>query len=373
MSKSLAAFAVLIGTIVGAGILGLPHVINKSGFLPGAFLIVVIGFIIMWVNLYLGEITLRTKSTHQLPGYAEKYIGKTGKKLMFIVMAFGIFSAILAYIIAEGRSLSYLIFNSPAYEFQLGILFWIFLSFITYFGIKALEGGEIVGVTFISIMVISITIYFYNKIDLANLGHVFPGQLFTPIGVILFSLLGFAAIPVVKRVLGKEKSSMRKTIIYVYMAAIIIYILFTAIVIGFKGELTPEVATIALGKPFILLGMLTIFTAYLSLTIAMIDTIRFDFKKSRITAWMYTISIPLILFIILSVIEKTAFTKILGIGGAVSGGLTAILIMAMVKNAKRKGKIKPSYSMPHSGAVTWAITLLALLAIFLEFKRILQF
>ena len=33
----------------------------------------------MVLNLYVGEITLRTKGNHQLPGYAKRYLGKTGR------------------------------------------------------------------------------------------------------------------------------------------------------------------------------------------------------------------------------------------------------------------------------------------------------
>jgi len=213
MSKTFAAFAVLLGTIIGAGILGIPYVAMKSGFLIGAAHIIIIGILMAIIMLYLGEIALRTKATHQLPGYAQKYLGRAGRNWMFIAMAFGIFSAITAYLIAEGRSLSYLIFNSPIYEFQMGILFWLALSAITYFGINALEKGEIVGMIFVFTMIISISVYFSNKINAGNLAHIFPGQFLAPFGVVLFAFLGFAAIPEVERVLGEHKKPMKNIII----------------------------------------------------------------------------------------------------------------------------------------------------------------
>ena len=99
----------LTGTIIGAGILGLPYVFAKSGFLAGLFWLIVLGAVMIFVNLALGEITLRTKGAHQLSGYAEKYLGKWGKRAMFFAMIFGIYSALLAYLIGEGESLSKLI------------------------------------------------------------------------------------------------------------------------------------------------------------------------------------------------------------------------------------------------------------------------
>lgn len=371
MSKSFAALAVLIGTIIGAGILGIPYVVMKSGFSIGVLHMIFIGTLIAITMLYLGEITLRTRKNHQLPGYAEKYLGKRGRIWMFIALAFGIYSAILAYLIAEGRSLSYIIFNSPVYEFQMGIVFWLFLSAITYFGIKALEEGEIVGVVFIFMMIISISVYFANKIDITNLSYVFPNNFFIPFGVIVFAFLGFAAIPEIKQILGREKKPLKSIIILAYAIAAIIYIIFAAIVIGFKGDLTPEIATIGLGKPFIFFGMLTMFTAYLALSTAMIDTIRLDFNKTRKKAWLYTISIPIILFVILTLTKEAAFTKVLGVGGVISGGLTAILILFMIEKAKINGDVKPEYSMPYSKWLSWLIILVFIIGAFMEIKNIL--
>ena len=76
------AAATLIGTIVGAGILGIPYVIAKAGFLYGFFIILLIGFAFLFLNLSTGEIVLRTKTQHQLTGYAEKYLGQWGKRLI---------------------------------------------------------------------------------------------------------------------------------------------------------------------------------------------------------------------------------------------------------------------------------------------------
>ena len=346
--KSFTALAVLLGTIIGAGILGIPYVVMKSGFAIGAVHIVLIGILMTIIMLYLGEIVLRTKSTHQLPGYAEKYLGHKGKVMMLLATIFGVFSAIVAYLIAEGRSLSYLFFNSPNYEFQMGIIFLFALSAITFFGIKALEEGEILGVLFVFLTIISIAVYFANKINIDNLKYLSLNNFFAPFGVILFAFLGFVAIPEIKRVLGERKQLMKSTIIGAHVIVIIIYLIFAAVVLGFKGSSTPEIATIALGKPFILLGIITMFTAYLSISTAMIDTLRFDFKKSKKLAWFYTVLIPLLLFIILSIAKQTAFTTILGIGGVLSGGFTAILILSMIKQAKKHGNAKPPYSMPYS-------------------------
>ncbi len=69
------AIATLIGTIIGAGVLGLPYVISQAGFNLGLILILIIGLAVLYMNLFYGEVVLRTKTAHQLAGYAEKYLG----------------------------------------------------------------------------------------------------------------------------------------------------------------------------------------------------------------------------------------------------------------------------------------------------------
>ncbi len=80
--KSLVAASTLVGTIVGAGILGIPYVISKAGLWYGFLIILFLGLAFLLLNLFGGEVVLRTKKQFQLTGYAGKYLGPTGKRLM---------------------------------------------------------------------------------------------------------------------------------------------------------------------------------------------------------------------------------------------------------------------------------------------------
>ena len=115
--RFLSAIAVLVGTCIGAGVLGIPYVASKSGFFVSLFYIFFIGAIILLVNLYLGEVALRTKGNHQIAGYANKYLGKRGKIVAQIATLFGIYSAIVAYLLGVGASLSFLFFGNFNYVF----------------------------------------------------------------------------------------------------------------------------------------------------------------------------------------------------------------------------------------------------------------
>lgn len=366
MPKTFTATATLVGTAIGAGILGIPYVIMKSGFGFGLLNMLIVLIIVLTTILYLGEIALRTKKNLHLAGYAEKYLGKIGKKIMFIAFIFGIYSALVAYLIGEGESLSQLLFNNAQYSFQFGIAFWLVLSAMTYYGLKALKHGEKIGFTVIIILMVFIIAMFWNKINISNLTYNNTNFFFAPFGVVLFAFLSFSAIPEVKKILEKEKKNLKKTIFYAYAIIFIIYFIFTAIVLGTEGANTPEIATISLGKIFILLGMLAMATSYLALTTALADMLNFDFKKRKHSAWLTAILPPILIFIIISLTKIATFTKILGLGGVLSGGIVGILILLMIKKAKFKNDCKPEYSIPYSKLISIPIIIIIIIGTIFE-------
>src|SRR3989344_3843029 len=68
------ATSTLIATTIGAGILGMPYVFSKSGFLIGALYIIFFSSITLIFNLFTAEAVLRTKQQHHLAGLARNYI-----------------------------------------------------------------------------------------------------------------------------------------------------------------------------------------------------------------------------------------------------------------------------------------------------------
>jgi len=338
----------LIGTIIGAGFLAIPYVIMKSGASIGLLHLLIIGLMITFTMLCLGEVALRTKQNHQLTGYAEKYLGKWGKRIMFVSVIFGVYSAVLAYLIAEGVSISQLIFSSTEHAFMISVIFWIVLSCFVFFGIKALKEGEFLGNLIIILIVFLITIFFTSKIDIDNLTTISLINAWAPFGVILFAYQAYTAVTEAKIILGKEKRKMKSAIIYAHILAFVVYAIFAIVVLGYKGMGTPEIATLSLGKPFIFLGIFTMLTSYLSLSVSLMDNLMFDYKIRKMKAWFFTISVPILLYIAFYLINKTSFTLVLGVGGVISGGVMAILILLMHKKAKTLGDRKPEYEIPYS-------------------------
>ena len=199
------AVTTLVGTIIGAGILAIPYAIMKAGFLTGLLNLVVLSAASFLIYLFTGEIVLRTEGNHQLPGYAEKYLGKVGSMLMAFAMIFGIYGALVSYIIGVGRTFTELfgmqdvLLNFLGFSFQFNfifsILFFIFVSFVVYIGLKMVGKSELIMSSLIIIALLSVSLLSLPRLEISNLMSFNFSRILTPYGVILFALSGAVAFP----------------------------------------------------------------------------------------------------------------------------------------------------------------------------------
>jgi len=347
------AISLLIGTVFGAGILGMPYVISKSGFLTGALLLLILSVAIVLLYLYVGEIVLRTKGNHQLTGYSGIYLGKPGKILMVISTLFVSTGAMTAYIIGVGESLSVL-FNHAFSTFVFSTIFFIIFSALIYFGLKAVEESEMLLNTVVILIILSICIFAISKVNISNLASFNLFKIFYPYGVILFALSGAVAIPEMREELSTKTRLLKKAILIGSIIPVVLYFLFTLIVIGVTGANTTEIATIGLGnllgtKMLIfgnLFAILTMATSFLTIGLGLKETYNYDFKINKNLAWLLAVSVPFLIFLI----EKS-FTKTIGIAGGVFIGLEAILIILMFNKAKKLGKRIPEYEIKKSNLI----------------------
>ena len=364
--------SILIGTIIGAGVLGIPYVVAQSGFLTGLTVIIVIGLISMLINLYLGEIILRTKGNHQLSGYAKKYLGNWGKRIMMFAMIFGIYGALLAYLIGEGSALSS-IFGGPPLYWSIG--FFITASSLIFTGLNIIKKSELIMVTFLIAIIIVISLLATGKIDTTNLTQFNSAKLLLPFGVILFAFIGTSAIPEIKLAMKNNLKKMKKAILIGSIIPIIIYALFTLITVGVLGSSTTEIATIGLGEQLgttaIILGNLfavfAMATSFLVLGLALKDTYILDYKLNKNLAFILTVSLPLILFSM----GINSFVKVINITGIIAGGLTFILIILIAHVAKKKSELKPEYSIPINYITSFILIVLFLIAIIYQITKVI--
>jgi len=352
--KTAMAAATLIGTIVGAGILAVPYVVAQAGFLVGFFIIVLLGLAFIFLNLVTGEIVLRTKEQHQITGYAAKYLGTWGKRLMTFSMMFSIYGALTAYLIGEGETLK-AIFNVGT-PLIYSLIFFTLTFVIIYKGVKATGKAELVLITLLLGVVFLIGIFSYKNIDVNNLKTINLANFFMPYGAILFAYIGYQALPEMQEVLGGNREKMKKAIYIGSAIPILLYLLFSLFVVGIVGfdqfqalEPNQRIATIALSvysSPILgafanVIAVLAMFTSFLTLGIAMVEMYEYDYLISRTKSLLLTFSVPLFI----SVFSLSTFITVIGITGALAGGLMGILIILSYWKAKTLGDRKPEYSL----------------------------
>ena len=337
------AVFMITGMTIGAGVLGIPYVVAQVGLKIGLAYILALGLVMLFLNLMLGEIAVRTNESLQIPGLAGKYLGKWAKLLLNIIIVFASYGALLAYIIGEGQALSALFGGSPV---AWSVIFWSIVSIIVWRGLQTIKSVEKV----LSIIVISIicglSFYILKDFKLANWVYTDLSKIFLPYGVILFALNGTPAVIEAHALLPRSQRHFRKALIIGSLIPVAVYVLFALAVAGATGLGTSEVATIGLGAKFgngvLVLGnifaILAMAGGFIGSGIALKQNFVWDNKINKILAEFLVISVPLLLFIA----GLRQFITILSVAGGVFIGIEAVILIIVCWQARRKGDLDAS-------------------------------
>lgn len=342
------AIATLTGTIIGAGVLGIPYVMAKAGFLTGLLVLLLLGAVMVVLNLCIGEVTLRTKGLHQLTGYAGIYLGQRGKRLMTLAMMISSYGALMAYIIGEGKSLAEIFGGNP---WMWSIVFFVLASLIIFKGMEAVGMSELVLsiIKFVALFTTLLLLGFSQFFDPANLMQIDLTKIFVPYGVILFAFLGAIAIPAMREELSSHLKDLKKCILIGTLIPIAAYALFGLAVVGVTGRFTTEVANLGVGllMGFFPLAIISVFavlsmaTGFIAIGNGLKEMFWHDYKFKPINALLLTLSVPVLLILF----GVHSFINILGITGAIAGGADGIIMLLTYLKARKHGQRKPEYEM----------------------------
>ncbi|MCR4280475.1 MAG: hypothetical protein NUV82_03565 [Candidatus Komeilibacteria bacterium] len=331
------AVAIIVGTTVGAGILALPYVIAQAGFLTGLVVIVVVAAVMLLINLMLGEISLSSRGINQLPGYVASYLGRRAMWTTLILQVLALYGSLLAYVIGEGYVLTDLFGGRPYVN---SLLFLGISGGLLYFGLNIVKRLELLLTLVIFAIVAAVYIITRAHIQTINLNVFSWTSLLVPYGAIIFASMGFSSIPQVREVLLGRERLMRRCLIIGTALPILLYIIFALIVVGVSGLATTEVATIGLGHmvgpSMIIFGnvfaFITMATSFLTLGMALLKTYQQDLKIHHTMAWILTLVVPLILF----VLGVQSFSMIVSLIGAVAGGALCLIIILTFVRVKQR-------------------------------------
>ncbi|MBU1148685.1 hypothetical protein KKI23_01205 [Patescibacteria group bacterium] len=368
MKKKLYGLATLAGTIIGVGIFGLPYVAMQSGFMTVVFYLLIIGILSSLVHLMFGEVALRTKSRHRLPGYAEKYLGGWGKGVTVFSTVLSLLGSVLAYIIIGGEFLYGLLHNTlGGTSVVYTLVFFGVGAVLIYFGTRSIAGMEFYLLIVFFLAILVMFAFGVQEIDTAHLTTFFAENSFLPYGVILFALWGVSIVPEVREIMKGKESSLSSVILGGIALAVFTYFIFTLLILGISGENTSEEAIMGLqdiwGSRIIYFGfafgILTTFTSMLTLGLTLKKVFWYDYKIPHLLSWAITVFIPLTLFFM----GLKNFINIIAIIGAVMLAVEAIVVILIFMKARNKSDLIPAYQIKIPNWASYSLIVLLLIGI----------
>ncbi len=355
------AIAAMAGTIIGAGIFGLPYIFVKAGFWTGVAVLAVITFTMIVIELMIGEITLRTSGQQQLTGYISKYAGKFWGGFASFVLIAAIIGSLTAYFISLGETMSAVLGGN---FIVWGIIFYLLGGLLIYFGIQLIKKVEFTLTLIMLVLVFVIFVLSAGRLNPHNFSAFDWTRLLIPYGVILFACSDTVVIPTLRKILERREKLLKKSIIIGSLIPALIYFLFVYFVVGACGQGTTEIATLGLNK-IVGNGVLTwsnifaffaIATSLLTLGLALKDIFRLDFKIKNFWAWFLTFFPPLLIYFL----GAQDFIKILTFVGALGFGLNGAVYIFTFWRARQFGDRQPEYILPKWLAIFASIFLIAI-------------
>lgn len=347
--KFFSGFFTLSGTIIGASFLALPYISIKSGLLITLGYLVILTIVVSFIHWFYAEVAVATPDFMRLPSYARIYLGRTGKMAALVATLVGFCGTLVAYIIIGASFLNSLLSSFfDGSHFLYAFAFFVCGAIAVFFGIRAVSKINFLDAALFGVVLVVVVIFGWSSWKTVNLfgnnGFGLPSQkaidLFLPYGVMLSALWGATIIPEIEDMLGKEKKLFRKIIPWGTIAPAVFYLLFILVATGIAGtKISPEAASglknylPPLASALVLLfGLIVVFTSYISISLGLRNTLRYDFRIKKKLAWGIACFAPFLFYLI----GFRNFIGIIGFVGAIALAIEGILIILMYNKIKGK-------------------------------------
>ena len=348
------AVAIIVGANVGSGILGLAYSSRLAGWPILVLWLAVAGLFTTFSMLYVAESALRTKKPLQLPGLAEKYVGKVGSVLIFISVCANSIGCMVAYTTGSGNILCTLL-GLPNWAGSL--LFTVPCVLVVWFGLKATGLWEKFMSTGMVVLlgIIVIASFLSGKADVSRAVYANWTYAVPLLSSAIFCYIAQYAVPELARGMRHTPKKLPVAIILgMFITGVLLAVVPLAVLSLTGAEEVTQVATLAWGqalgtwalytaKIFALCAMMT---SYWAVGGSMLTNIVDMFKlkdekdtKTRLIAIACTVLPPFIL----AYAGLVSFVDAIGWAGTFGGVIMSIVPVLMLNNARKKGDIEPEW------------------------------
>lgn len=346
------AVAIIVGANVGSGILGLAYSSRLAGWPILVLWLAVAGLFTTFSMLYVAESALRTKKPLQLPGLAEKYVGKVGSVLIFISVCANSIGCMVAYTTGSGNILCTLL-GLPNWAGSL--LFTVPCVLVVWFGLKATGLWEKFMSTGMVVLlgIIVIASFLSGKADVSRAVYANWTYAVPLLSSAIFCYIAQYAVPELARGMRHTPKKLPVAIILgMFITGVLLAVVPLAVLSLTGAEEVTQVATLAWGQALgtwalytaNIFALCAMMTSYWAVGGSMLTNIVDMFKlkdekdtKTRLIAIACTVLPPFIL----AYAGLVSFVDAIGWAGTFGGVIMSIVPVLMLNNARKKGDIEP--------------------------------
>ena len=348
------AVAIIVGANVGSGILGLAYSSRLAGWPILVLWLAVAGLFTTFSMLYVAESALRTKKPLQLPGLAEKYVGKVGSVLIFISVCANSIGCMVAYTTGSGNILCTLL-GLPNWAGSL--LFTVPCVLVVWFGLKATGLWEKFMSTGMVVLlgIIVIASFLSGKADVSRAVYANWTYAVPLLSSAIFCYIAQYAVPELARGMRHTPKKLPVAIILgMFITGVLLAVVPLAVLSLTGAEEVTQVATLAWGQALgtwalytaNIFALCAMMTSYWAVGGSMLTNIVDMFKlkdekdtKTRLIAIACTVLPPFIL----AYAGLVSFVDAIGWAGTFGGVSMSIVPVLMLNNARKKGDIEPEW------------------------------
>lgn len=348
------AVAIIVGANVGSGILGLAYSSRLAGWPILVLWLAVAGLFTTFSMLYVAESALRTKKPLQLPGLAEKYVGKVGSVLIFISVCANSIGCMVAYTTGSGNILCILL-GLPNWAGSL--LFTVPCVLVVWFGLKATGLWEKFMSTGMVVLlgIIVIASFLSGKADVSRAVYANWTYAVPLLSSAIFCYIAQYAVPELARGMRHTPKKLPVAIILgMFITGVLLAVVPLAVLSLTGAEEVTQVATLAWGQALgtwalytaNIFALCAMMTSYWAVGGSMLTNIVDMFKlkdekdtKTRLIAIACTVLPPFIL----AYAGLVSFVDAIGWAGTFGGVIMSIVPVLMLNNARKKGDIEPEW------------------------------
>ena len=348
------AAAIIVGANIGSGILGLAYSSRKAGWPILLIWLIVAGVFTTFSMLYVAETALRTRKPLQLPGLAEKYVGKLGAVLVFISVCANSLGCMIAYTSAWGDILCTL-FGLPNWAGSL--VFTVPCVLVVWLGLKATGLWEKFMSTGMVVLlgIIVLASFLSGKADVSRAMYSDWMYAVPLLSSAIFCYIAQYAVPELARGMRHTPKKLPVAIIAgMFVTGVLLAVVPLAVLSLTGADEVTEVATLAWGQALgtwalytaNIFALCAMMTSYWAVGGSMLTNIVDMFKlkdehdtKTRVIAIVCTALPPFIL----AYGGFVSFVDAIGLAGTFGGVIMSIVPVMMVNSARKKGEIEPEW------------------------------